>query len=238
MGEEGRGKDCVRILSMVETPFLILASNSPRRKSLLKLTGWDFKVLPADVDETLMKGEEPGDYVVRLAEKKAGVIALLNDAGGIILAADTTVVDQGVILGKPADGREAAEMLKALRGHAHQVFTGLALCRSESDDLVKDLCITNVPMRRYTDEEVQRYIESGDPLDKAGAYAIQHPDFHPVEDLQGCYASVMGLPLCHLERSMRKLGVTPQVDIAAGCQSALEYKCPIWQYVLNNEPHG
>lgn len=223
---------------MVETPLLILASNSPRRKSLLKLTGWGFKVRPADVDETLLSGEQPGDYVVRLAERKAGVVAHKNGAGGIILAADTTVVDQGTILGKPADGKEAAEMLKGLRGHAHQVFTGLALCRTEPDDLVTDLCITHVPMRRYTDDEVKRYVESGDPLDKAGAYAIQHSEFHPVEDLQGCYASVMGLPLCHLERSMRKLGVLSQVDIAASCQSALEYKCPIWENVLNNEPHG
>jgi MAF protein len=223
---------------MDETPFLILASNSPRRKSLLELTGWEFKVQPSQVDETLMKGEEPWDYVVRLAQNKAGKIAHLNGDSGIILAADTTVADQDAILGKPQDSKEAADMLRGLRGHAHQVYTGLAMCRSDSNNMVTDLCVTNVPMRNYTDDEVQKYVESGDPLDKAGAYAIQHPDFHPVDKLQGCYASVMGLPLCHLKRSLTRLGVSSKMDIAAKCQSALEYKCPIWQAVLNNEPLG
>jgi septum formation protein len=219
-------------------PKLILASNSPRRKQLLTLTGWNFEIHPADVDETLQVEEEPGDYVLRLAESKAREIAGKTSGSRIILAADTTVVDKDAILGKPSDSEEAASMLRGLRGHTHQVYTGLALCHSQADDLVTDLCVTDVPMRNFSDEEMQNYIESGDPLDKAGAYAIQHADFQPVDNLRGCFASVMGLPLCHLERSLVKLGSVPHVNIAAECQSALDYDCPIWQSVLNNEPLG
>jgi predicted house-cleaning NTP pyrophosphatase (Maf/HAM1 superfamily) len=93
-------------------------------------------------------------------------------------------------------------------------------------------------MRNYTDEDMQAYIASWDPLYKAGAYAIQHPSFHPVENMSGCFAGVMGLPLCHLARSLKKIGVTMQVDIAAECQSALEYDCPVWQTILLDEPFG
>jgi len=117
--------------------------------------------------------------------------------------------------------------------------------RSGSNDLsryygtlVTDLCVTDVPMRSYNDEEIEAYAASGDPLDKAGAYAIQHAGFHPVEGLAGCYASVMGLPLCHLTRSLRKLGVEPATDISAECQAALSYDCPISTAVLRGEMVG
>lgn len=217
---------------------MILASNSPRRKQLLALTGWKFEVQPADINENLLPAEHPGDYVVRLAQGKAREVARMTGESGIILAADTTVVDAGVILGKPADPAEAASMLRGLRAHTHQVYTGLAVCRSRTDNLVSDLCITDVPMRAYSDEEMHAYIDSGDPLDKAGAYAIQHSYFRPVENISGCFASVMGLPLCHLARSLKKLGVVVEVDIPAQCQSALEYDCPVWQTVLMDEPLG
>lgn len=223
---------------MSDPPKLILASNSPRRKQLLALTGWDFEVQPANVDENLLPAEHPGDYVLRLAKNKARACAQMIGGSEIILAADTTVVDADAILGKPADSAEAASMLRGLRGHTHQVYTGLAVCRSRADNLVTDLCITDVPMRSYSDEELQAYIASGDPLDKAGAYAIQHPHFQPVENISGCFASVMGLPLCHLARSLQKLGIASKVDIPAQCQSALEYNCPVWQTVLMDEALG
>jgi septum formation protein len=229
---------CVRILGMNSVPKLILASNSPRRKQLLALTGREFEIHPANVDETLLDEEEPGDYVVRLAVSKAREIAEISNGSGIILAADTTVVDKDAILGKPIDNEEATSMLRGLRGHTHRVYSGLALCHSQADDMVTDLCVTDVPMRNFSDEEMHTYVQSGDPLDKAGAYAIQHPHFQPVENLLGCFASVMGLPLCHLERSLSKLGSEPRTNIAAECQSALNYDCPIWQAVLNNEPLG
>lgn len=223
---------------MSNAPKLILASNSPRRKQLLALTGWDFEVQPADINEDLLSAESPGDYVLRLAQGKAREVASMTGGSEIILAADTTVVDADAILGKPVDAAEAASMLCGLRGHTHQVYTGLAVCRSRVDKLVTDLCVTDVPMRNYPDEEMQAYIASGDPLDKAGAYAIQHPDFHPVENITGCFASVMGLPLCHLSRSLKKMGVEAQVDIPAECQSALDYDCPAWRTILLEEPLG
>jgi len=223
---------------MSNVPKLILASNSPRRKQLLALTGWDFEVQPADINEDLLTAEGPGDYVLRLAQGKARQVARMTGGSEIILAADTTVVDADAILGKPVDAVEAASMLRGLRGHTHQVYTGLAVCRSRADKLVTDLCITDVPMRNYPDEEMLTYIASGDPLDKAGAYAIQHPDFHPVENITGCFASVMGLPLCHLARSFKKMGIKAQVDIPAACQSTLDYDCPIWRTILLEEPVG
>ena len=142
------------------------------------------------------------------------------------------------ILGKPKDEAGAVEMLKALRGHSHQVVTGIAVLRMSDGCLVTDLCITDVPMRDYRDDEIEAYVASGDPLDKAGAYAIQHAGFHPVESMQGCYASVMGLPLCHLSRSLQHLDIASSSDSAAACQSALGYACPISAAVLRGEMVG
>ena len=234
----------------MKTPVLVLASNSPRRRELLKLGGWIFDSRPADVDESQRPGEEPSAYVLRLAESKARVCASPDGAAGsaqaemihlrdtFILAADTAVVDGQAILGKPMNPAEAVRMLQSLRGHSHQVLTGLAVLRPGDGTLVTDLCVTEVPMRVYRDDEIEAYVASGDPLDKAGAYAIQNPAFHPVESLSGCYASVMGLPLCHLTRSLRRLGVAPLTNIAAECQSALGYACPIFSAVLRGEKVG
>jgi septum formation protein len=146
--------------------------------------------------------------------------------------------ENSVILGKPKDMAEAVEMLKALRGHSHQVYTGLAILAMADGRLVTDLCITDVPMRPYRDDEIEAYVATGDPLDKAGAYAIQNVGFHPVKDLQGCYASVMGLPLCHLTRSLHKLGIASRSDIAAACQESLGYACPIFSAVLGGQMVG
>jgi predicted house-cleaning NTP pyrophosphatase (Maf/HAM1 superfamily) len=142
------------------------------------------------------------------------------------------------ILGKPKDMAEAVEMLKALRGHAHQVYTGITILRLADGKLVTDLCITDVPMRAYREDEIEAYVATGDPLDKAGAYAIQNAVFHPVEAMHGCYASVMGLPLCHLTRSLHKLEIAPDSDIVEACQSALGYACPISAAVLRGEMVG
>ena len=212
---------------------LILASNSPRRRQLLALTGIPFIVLVADVDESLHANENPAAYVLRLAEAKARAVPA--DADQIILAADTTVVDGSDILGKPKDEAEAALMLKRLRGHAHQVYTGIALLRKSDGLLLTDLCVTDVPMRDYSDDEIQDYVATGDPLDKAGAYAIQHPGFHPVARMDGCFASVMGLPVCHVILQMRKMDLQPDTGFFAGCEALLEYKCPVSDAILNGE---
>ncbi|MDI6768623.1 MAG: Maf family protein [Anaerolineales bacterium] len=213
---------------MSEKPLLVLASNSPRRRELLALTGWPFSVMPADVDEDLRPAETPREYVLRLAQSKARAGAKHAGEAEFILAADTTVVNGKDTLGKPKNAAEAIEMLTTLRGHSHQVYTGIALLRLKDGRMLTDVCVTDVPMREYSHEEIVAYVATGDPLDKAGAYAIQHPKFQPVENLSGCYASVMGLPLCYLTRNMQTFGVAPAADVPGNCQSMLNYICPIF----------
>jgi MAF protein len=210
---------------------LILASNSPRRRQLLALAGWDFQVIVADVDESLRPNESPAAYVLRLAETKAR--AITAQPGALILAADTTVVDGNAILGKPQDNTEARAMLTRLRGRTHQVYTGMAMLRQSDNRLLTELSITDVPMRNYSDEELSAYIATGDPLDKAGAYAIQHPQFKPVAHMAGCYAGVMGLAMCHVVRMLRAMDVPPNANVPAQCQSLLEYACPVSSAILN-----
>jgi nucleoside triphosphate pyrophosphatase len=228
---QGGGGPVLESPSVTEKPQLILASNSPRRRELLSLAGWQFSASAANMDESQFSNESPSDYVLRLAETKAR--ATRADPDQIILAADTTVVDGMDILGKPKDQAEAITMLTRLRGHTHQVYTGIALLRSGDGLLLTDLCITDVPMRDYSDEEILAYVETGDPLDKAGAYAIQHPEFHPVRELDGCYASVMGLPMCHVILLLRKMDIQPKADVFAGCETLLEYQCPVSNIRLN-----
>jgi len=222
---------------VTENPLLVLASNSPRRHQLLTLTNWNFQVSVADVDESQVPNETPAKYVLRLAEKKARAVTAHADQ--LILAADTTVVDGNDILGKPKDSAEAIRMLRQLRGRTHQVYSGVALLRLRDGLLLKDLCITDVPMRDYSDEEINAYVQTGDPRDKAGAYAIQHPQFRPVampssgrEGMQGCYASVMGLPICHVLRMLRKMGIPADADVPVNCQTLLEYECPVFKTIL------
>ena len=205
-----------------------------------------FESRAAEVDESQLPGETPTDYVLRLAESKARACAAsLNngriqssDEDLIILAADTAVVDRKAILGKPKDKADAEIMLKQLRSRTHQVYTGLVVMRLSDGNFCTDLCVTDVPMRFYSDKEIDVYVATGDPLDKAGAYAIQHPGFHPVETISGCYASVMGLPLCHLTRTLRKFKISPTTDISSECQSRLNYTCPIFAAVLRGEQVG
>ena len=225
--------DCVRILRVMKQFKFVLASNSPRRKQLFGLGGWDFTVIAADVDETPFKGELPREYVVRLAQAKALAVQPKAELDAVIVGSDTTVVDGNEILGKPVDESDARRMLKQLRGRVHQVFTAIAIL--QKDMTVTDLCITDVPMRDYSDNEIERYIQSGDPMDKAGAYAIQHPEFKPVLALKGCYASVMGLPLCHILRAMNQFQLTAAGNVPSACQSLLKYDCKVSPAVLSGE---
>ena len=147
-------------------------------------------------------------------------------------------MDGETVLGKPAHAAEAVKMLRQLRGRTHQVYTGLAVLRTDFREALTDVCVTDVPMRRYGDLEIEAYVASADPLDKAGAYGIQHPGFHPVQDLAGCYASVMGLPLCHLLRLLRQIGAAAQSDLPRRCQDHLNYACPVSDAVLRGEVAG
>jgi len=183
------------------------------------------------VDERPLPGEDALGYVLRLAQSKAQAVVERSPLEDTIFAADTTVVDRGQILGKPSDALEAESMLRRLRGRQHQVFTALAVVRRSENFQVTDWCATDVPMRAYSDEEMNAYIATGDPLDKAGAYAIQHPDFKPVSELQGCFANVMGLPLCHARRSLARLGIRTDKNIPQACQEELHYCCSFFHLV-------
>jgi MAF protein len=148
------------------------------------------------------------------------------------------VVDGAEVLGKPVDPSDATRMLEQLRARAHQVYTGLALLDAASGRTLTDLCVTDVPMRDYSDAEIRAYVASGDPLDKAGAYGIQHPGFHPVSDMRGCFASVMGLPLCHLVRLLARLEGVSRTALADSCQAHLNYACPVSGAILRGELVG
>jgi len=217
---------------------LVLASSSPRRKQLMALLGLPYSVRPIPVDESPHLAEQPLDYVRRVTQMKAEAYASQPGVTGLVIAADTIVVDGSDILGKPADRQAAIDMLHRLRGRAHVVCTALVVYNLVTRQQECDLCTSHVPMRSYTDAEIERYVDSGDPMDKAGAYAVQHKGFHPVEAFTGCYASVMGFPLCHVTRTLKKFGVQPQVDVPAACQSCLEYRCPIHEAVLKGENIG
>ena len=223
--------------------MLILASNSPRRRQLLNWLDLPFEVRAANIDESVLPGEAPDDYTRRLARQKALAASTGCQPGDLILASDTTVaavdrdraLDRGgmSILGKPGGAAEAETMLRSLRGRTHLVFTAVALAGGafSAEDVWVELCSTRVLMRAYSDREMADYIQSGDPLDKAGAYAIQHSGFHPVERIDGCFASVMGFPMCHVLRLLARAGVIPRVNLPRRCLDDLEYACPVYSSI-------
>ena len=188
------------------TPKIILASNSPRRRELLAQIGLSFTVAPADVDESVLAGELPEAYAVRVALDKARVAA--KRAGeGIVIAADTIVVIGDSILGKPADARDAEGMLALLAGKEHCVVTGLAVMDAATARSVTRISVTKVWFRDLTDREIAAYVGTGEPLDKAGAYGIQERGALLVERIEGCYSNVVGLPLSLLGEMLREFGV-------------------------------
>jgi septum formation protein len=185
---------------------VILASRSPRRRQLFAGLGIAFSVVDPDVDETALHGESPSDLALRLGLAKALAVACQHPRA-LVVGADTLVVLGAEILGKPRDEAEATEMLRRLRAHSHEVYTGLALVCLAQDLRCAQVVATRVTMRDYTDGEIARYVASGDPFDKAGAYAIQHPVLDPVARYEGSYSNVVGLPVEHLRRALVKLGV-------------------------------
>lgn len=173
---------------------LILASASPRRAELLRQLGLRFQVQPADIDETIGTNESPDDYVRRLAVEKAEAISLVSE--GVVLGADTVVVHRNQILGKPHNRQGAREMLRALSGSWHEVYTGTALV---TDATRSSVTRTKVKFKAISDREVERYLETEEPFDKAGAYGIQGIGSLFVERIEGSYSNVMGLPLYETE---------------------------------------
>ncbi|MCC6262487.1 MAG: septum formation protein Maf [Bryobacterales bacterium] len=186
--------------------MLILASASPRRRELLLNAGIPFAVRVPNVDETVLPGENAIDYVRRMAERKALTVAIGPDE--IALAADTTVCLGGAILGKPGSVGEAKMMLKVLSGKTHEVHSGICL-RYGSRTLI-DCATTRVTFATMTEEEIEEYASSGEPLDKAGAYGIQGLASRYVTGIEGDYFNVVGLPVSLVYRRMRELGWTPR----------------------------
>ena len=210
---------------------LILASASPRRRQLVGLIGWPVDVRPASADETARPGETGRELTRRLARLKA--LAVAPPEGALVLSADTTVVDGDDLLGKPADRPAAREMLERLRGREHRAVTSIAV-RAPDGTLRVDTCESSVPMRAYGDDEIERYLAGGGAFDKAGGYGIQDGRFEPV-DMQSfydCFANVMGLPLCHVVRTLRRLGVEPATDVPAACIAHLGYDCRVYAAIL------
>jgi MAF protein len=185
------------------TPHLVLASASPRRRELLTALGVPFTGRAADVPEELPPHVPAPVLAEELALAKARAVAR-EEPRAVVLAADTIVVLDGRPLGKPADAEEARQMLRALRGRAHEVVTGVAVMAPGGVARTAH-AVTRVVMRCYTDAEMEEYIASGDPFDKAGAYAIQHPVFRPVARVEGCYCNVVGLPLWTVRRLLAEV---------------------------------
>jgi len=234
------------VLSVCQVTNLCLASASPRRRELLALLGVPFWVTTANVAEIPQEGESPTALVARLSQVKARAVcepnlecsrraAVYPDATTIIIACDTIVALDGELLGKPRDATEATVMLRRLRGRSHAVYSAVTLLEPSTGRALTAVVETQVTMRTYTDAEIAAYVASGDPLDKAGAYAIQHPGFHPVAGLRGCYVNVVGLPLCHLTRSLRAWGIEPPHDVPAACQSHAGHHCPVYAAILNGQ---
>ncbi len=190
---------------------LILASASARRAEILRNAGFRFEICPADVDETRLPNEPAEDYVLRLALEKARIAAeKVGDTGSsaIIIAADTAVALGTHIFGKPSSLEDARSMLRTLSGQTHQVFTGVALLRRPEKRGVSMVEITKVAFAELPQSEIETYLATGEPFDKAGAYAIQGIGGRYVTGIEGCYFNVMGLPLARLWSTLRSLGWT------------------------------
>jgi len=181
------------LVEMIELPKLVLASGSPRRSEILTSVGWPFEKVVGDIDEATIEGESPEDYVVRLAREKAEAVAAKLDANAIVLGADTTVVIDREIIGKPTDLDEARRMLRLLSGRTHEVLTGVAIVREGNTS--SDLERTFVEFGEMIGDEIEFLAVNGQPLDKAGAYAVQAQAALFIKKIDGDYWNVVGLPI-------------------------------------------
>ena len=184
---------------------LILASGSPRRSELIRALDISVDVIPSDTEEPLPRARESaGKYVRRLALMKAMNVAA-KYPGGSVIGADTVVVFQGRVIGKPSNDIEATRTLESLRGTTHSVVTGIALVTP--DTMETSWLSTDIVMRDYLDSEIASYVKSGEPFDKAGGYAVQDPEFHPAKVIEGCYLNVVGFPLCEVMIVLQRGGI-------------------------------
>ena len=185
---------------------IILASQSPRRKELLGRMGIrDFETISPNVDESVFHGLPPEGLVRRLSAEKAAAVAGRAGEDAIVIAADTVVALEGAVLGKPADELDAFKMLSALSGVRHQVYTGVTVCRGGEKQTAHE--VTDVTFRELSEEEIEHYIATGEPMDKAGAYGIQGYGALLIQGISGDYYNVMGLPVCRLSGMLARFGV-------------------------------
>ena len=185
---------------------IILASQSPRRKELLERMGIrDFETISPNVDESVFHGLSPEELVRRLSAEKAAAMAGRAGEDAIVIAADTVVALEGAVLGKPADELDAFKMLSALSGVRHQVYTGVTVCRGGEKQTAHE--VTDVTFRELSEEEIEHYIATGEPMDKAGAYGIQGYGALLIQGISGDYYNVMGLPVCRLSGMLARFGV-------------------------------
>ena len=194
---------------------IILASQSPRRKELLERMGIrDFETISPNVDESVFHGLPPEELVRRLSAEKAAAVAGRAGEDAIVIAADTVVALEGAVLGKPADELDAFKMLSALSGVRHQVYTGVTVCRGGEKQTAHE--VTDVTFRELSEEEIEHYIATGEPMDKAGAYGIQGYGALLIQGISGDYYNVMGLPVCRLGGMLARFGVDCLRLAAAG----------------------
>ena len=205
---------------------MILASASPRRRELLASLGLTFTVDPSGIDEALEAGLPPEDQVSALALAKAAEVAARSGPADLIIAADTLVVLGGTVLAKPSAAPEAEQMLRSLRAREHLVVTGVAVLTAGTAARAESRT-TRVWMRDYGDAEITSYAASGEPLDKAGGYAIQDVRFHPVERIDGCYCNVVGLPLGLLLRLLAQAGLDWRAQRPTQCAACPDWESPV-----------
>lgn len=217
------------------TDPLILASGSPRRRELLAALGIPFAVVVSNEPEPLLEGMAPREQAVQLALRKARAVAATH-AAGWVLGADTIVVLDGEILGKPAGPADAEAMLQRLRGREHQVYTGLALVNAASGAEHTASVPATVTMRNYDDTEIAAYVASGEPLDKAGAYGIQGLGGDLVAGYEGCFNAIVGLPLCGVAALLQDAGLP--APTAPVCLRPDGSPCPEWRNSYRNTWRG
>jgi septum formation protein len=202
--EESRTQQTgVKLIRQLHFEKVVLASGSPRRKEIMTAVGWPFEIRTPDVDESVRPAEDPVGYVQRLAQVKALTVADQLEAG-LVLAADTTVVVNGEILGKPEDDDDARRMLQLLNGKWHEVLTGVSLVRIKGATLTS-FERTRVRFAEMTQKEIDWYVSLGEPLGKAGAYGIQGPAALFIEEIEGDYLNIVGLPIRLVYRLWQEL---------------------------------
>ena len=194
------------MVNAYDDSIIILASKSPRRRYLLQQAGLSFRVIPSSVDETSVPISSPETYVSLLSEAKANDVAVQYPDKWVI-GADTIVLQEGTILGKPRSKKEARAMIKRLSGQTHQVLTGYAICCKTKRRTFSETIKTDVLFKNLTDEEIEWYIHTKEPFDKAGAYAIQGLGTFLVKSINGSYTNVVGLPVCEVIEFLLKEGV-------------------------------